>query len=328
MVEFLQDYQACLNQAVYYPVENAGVLKLTGRDFAAFVQRQTTNNVDQISAETGQVSVLTSPTGRILDMFFLFKPPDPAGSALTILPLPDRAASTARYLKSRIFFMDQVTLQDQSTSFWQVIIDGPQGANALHQAGCGDSLPLTDGVISTTLAGAPVTIIGWRGLAGHAFRLLASVESKGTIQSAFQEAHLLELSRDSQEILRIEAGLPGVNGELTEEYNPLEVGLPFAVSANKGCYTGQEVIARQVNYDKITRQLVGLYVENQVQAGSEVLAEDRPVGRITSSAQSPRLGALALAVLKRPYFEEGCHVQIMDGEKMIQARVSNLPFPL
>jgi tRNA-modifying protein YgfZ len=132
----------------------------------------------------------------------------------------------------------------------------------------------------------------------------------------------VELSDAEYEILRLEAGLPAAGHELTEEYTPLETGLEQLVSTSKGCYTGQEVLARQVNYDKVTRHLAGLRLKAEVPAGSSVTSEGKPAGIITSIAISPRLGPIALAVLRRPYHEPGTAVSV--GE--IKGTVEALPF--
>ena len=81
--------------------------------------------------------------------------------------------------------------------------------------------------------------------------------------------------------------------------------MEHAVSGNKGCYPGQEVIARQLTYDKVTQRLVGLRLDEPVAPGGRLLAEGKPVGVITSAAVSPRFGAIALGVVKRPHHEVG-----------------------
>jgi tRNA-modifying protein YgfZ len=109
---------------------------------------------------------------------------------------------------------------------------------------------------------------------------------------------------------------------LIEEFNPLEAGMGWVCADNKGCYTGQEIIARQVTYDKVTKTLTGLRTRQVVAVGSEVTVAGRNVGVVTSSALSPALNsAVALAVLKRPHNQPGTAVQI-EGE---EAEVLSLP---
>jgi folate-binding protein YgfZ len=111
---------------------------------------------------------------------------------------------------------------------------------------------------------------------------------------------------------------------LTGEYNPLEAGLAWACADNKGCYTGQEIIARQITYDKVMRTLVGLVAAHPLTPGAEVMAEGRSVGQVTSAAHSPGLDApIALAVVKRPANTPGTQVTVAMAEAaMSEAAVS------
>ncbi|RME81838.1 MAG: glycine cleavage system protein T, partial [Caldilineae bacterium] len=88
----------------------------------------------------------------------------------------------------------------------------------------------------------------------------------------------------------------------------------------------QEVIARQLTYDKVTRHLVGLRSAEEMAAGSEVRVGKQTIGMVTSAAFSPRLGHLALAYLKRPYHEPGTAVRVGQEEASVTATVSSLPF--
>jgi folate-binding protein YgfZ len=122
---------------------------------------------------------------------------------------------------------------------------------------------------------------------------------------------------------RIELGRPAVGAELVEEYNPLEAGLAWACADSKGCYTGQEIIARQITYDKVTRTLVGLRSAAPLAVGAEVMVEGRSMGVVTSAAYSPAVEApVALAIVKRPVNAPGATVTV-DG---VAASVIGLPF--
>jgi folate-binding protein YgfZ len=129
------------------------------------------------------------------------------------------------------------------------------------------------------------------------------------------------------DLLRIEAGLPLWGRELSEEVTPLETGLLPAISFNKGCYTGQEVIARQTNYDKVTRNLVGLELGNAApQTGARVLGPGRG-GFVASVAYSPALHkTIALAVVPRELAAPGTEVEIPQGDETLKATVRSLPF--
>jgi folate-binding protein YgfZ len=122
---------------------------------------------------------------------------------------------------------------------------------------------------------------------------------------------------------RVELGRPLPGRELTGDYSPLEAGLAWACADNKGCYTGQEIIARQITYDKVTKHLVGLSSTTLLTAGSVLQAEGRDAGVVTSAAYSPTLDkAIALAIVKRTYAAAGQQLRA-DG---VLAEVVDLPF--
>jgi folate-binding protein YgfZ len=117
--------------------------------------------------------------------------------------------------------------------------------------------------------------------------------------------------------------------ELTEEFTPLELGLEKYVSTSKGCYTGQEVIARQVNYDKVTKQLCGLKLNGTANIGDPVWSDGRKIGVVTSIGKSPRFGNIAKGVVKKPFNRSGTEVMAgIEYENSARAVCSNLPFSI
>jgi tRNA-modifying protein YgfZ len=314
-----------LNETVFYEQSLVGVVEACGHTRADFLQRQTTNDIRLLSSERVLPTVLTSPTGRILDVLYLVE--DQAGNepGIQALTLPGNAPATTSYLKSRIFFMDQVKVLDTSANYFQIDLTGPNVGQVLERLGF-HSIPET-GQLLTTQAGAGVLrLFRHDPQLGFGFRICAISELREWIRSSLFEAGVKELSHNNYEILRVEAGLPSIPHELSEEYTPLEVNLESAISDQKGCYTGQEVIARQMTYDKITRKLVGLFLGAEVSLRVQLYAEGKPVGVITSTVLSSRFGPIALSVIKRPYCQPGIELTIDGGENTISARVTQLPF--
>jgi folate-binding protein YgfZ len=251
------------------------------------------------------LTVLTSPAARILDVLYVFQDDQELGA----LTLPGGAAATSRYLKSRIFFMDKVEVVDQSEQCVRLLLVGPQ-ALRLAQALTGEtrlpanaiSLAHTAGFSAHLLVPEPFFLPGLALLvaASHLGQALDWLEAQGAVA----------LSPAAYHCLRVEAGLPEVGFELSEEYTPLEAGLSGAVADDKGCYTGQEIIARQVTYDKVTQQLCALRLAQPAQPGERLWAQGKLVGKVTSTAGSPRFGPLALGMVKRPYFAVGSALRV------------------
>jgi len=299
------DYKAALQGAAYFPQSQAGCLHLTGEDHLDFLQRQTSNDLRQLTEARSALTVLVSPTARILDVLRVL----PQGELLLALTLPGHAAATLSYLRRRIFFMDKVALADASAEVWQVDLEGPGAGQALVRLGF-QSAPVLDEIARVDLPRGWLAAIGQRGLAGLGFRLLAEASVRGELEDGLAAAGAVVLSPDSRHILRVEAGLPAAGAELSEEYTPLEAGMEHAVSGDKGCYPGQEVLARQVTYDKVTQRLVGLRLSEPAAPGVRLLAEGKPAGVVTSAAVSPRFGAIALGVVKRPHYEAGTRLEV------------------
>jgi len=317
----LTGYQAAITDAAFYLQPQAGFLKVEGADRVAFLQRQTTNDLKLLASMGCLTTILTSPNARILDVFRLID----EGDTLGIITLPGHAESTFRYLKSRIFFMDKVSVTNLSSEFVHIDLEGPGAARWLPEIGI-EQAPKLDEIVDGNLEGSPLRVLGQPGLSGAGYRLLISSLARTSLESALRAFGVAPLDADTYDVLRVEAGLPSARTELTEDYTPLEVGLGWAISDKKGCYTGQEVIARQITYDKVTQHLVGLRLSAAAQAGERVWAYGKPVGKVTSSARSPRFGEIALAVVKKPVNLPDTEVFVGSAQDLSSpATVSALP---
>jgi folate-binding protein YgfZ len=314
------EYNAALSGAAYFPLTEAGYMRIGGADRQIFMQRQTTNDVRLLSPGHALVTVLTSPTARILDVLTLVPEVDSIGA----ITLPGHAGDTFNYLRSRVFFMDKVTVEDASAGFLQLDLVGPGILSVLRNLG--STKPVEPGQAqSLEVAGSPVWAIQTAELG---FRLLVPADLVEPVIAALEETGAVRLSPETHTILRVESGRPGAGAELVEEYTPLETGLESSISDEKGCYTGQEVLARQVTYDKVTRHLAGLVLEGEVYPGDPVwsLEEERSAGTVTSVANSPRFGHIALAILRRPHHIPGNVLRVGGRENAIRASVTGLPF--
>lgn len=303
-------YRAALEGAAFYIFPQSGLIRLAGEDRMAFLQRQTTNDIRLLEPGQFLLTVLTSPMGRILDVLTMFE----QGETILLVPLPDRAEATARFLRSRIFFMDRVEISNDSQQMLQLNLIGPQAGDLLGklshsgEIATGQVVRLDDigGVKAQSWSCPPYFAMG--------YHLLLPAEDTSRLASALAQLGAESLSTREFHTLRIEAGLPGAESELNEEFTPLEVGLQAAVSTQKGCYTGQEVIARQITYDKVTQRLCPLEFESPTSQGQRLWSEDeRPAGVLTSYADSPRFGPIGLAVIKRPFDQPGIRLRVGDS---------------
>lgn len=306
------DYAALVEGAALLPRPAAGVLRLSDADRHDFLQRMTSNNIAILRPGQSAVTVLTSPTARVLYTFTVIARSDD----LLLLPAPGQSQALARHLRSQIFFMDKVKVADLGEQWTRLRVMGPHAPQTLATLGVEvSSLAANAAIIQDELV-----IVAQPHYEVPGYEVVLPTEKAASVSDALQSVGVRVISNEAFEARRVELGRPAAGIELIEEYNPLEAGLAWACAENKGCYTGQEIIARQITYDKVTKTLVGLRLDSAVTPGSEVLVEGRPVGTVTSTAHSPSLNApIALAIIKRPHNAPGTAVQVGESAATVVA---------
>ena len=313
-----REYTAICEGAAILPRADAAPLIVRGADRSDFLHRMTTNDINSLHPGQSMVTVLTTPTARIQFVFTVVCREDD----LLVLPSQGESQTLASHLRSQIFFMDQVEIVPLDAGRWRVV--GALAKNTLARYSylgerAGDGMWwVADGALfvqqdSYDLPG---------------YEMVAPAELAERIMDKLTRGGVLLSDTAAYEARRIELGRPAPGHELVEAYTPLEAGLAWACSDRKGCYTGQEIIARQVTYDKVTKGLTGLLCDDMVDAGEAVVVDGKPAGTVTSSAYSPSLGKqLALGVLQRPHNAPGTVVSVerVDGTA-VNATVTSLPF--
>lgn len=334
--DLLDAYGAANQSAAFCRIRDAGCLRISGEDRIDFLQRQTTNDLRILKTGIGLPSVLTSPNARILDVLYVYQDESltegamAAEQSIIAVTLPGRARLTEKFLQSRIFFMDKVSVQRLDDQYVQYELLGPEAEDVIKSLGA-DHAPHEDEMLALQVEGYTIHIFKTRGTIGLGYRLVVPASLAGDYSTTLKEAGVGELSAANFQRLLVENGVPGADYELTEAYTPLEVRLTTAVAENKGCYTGQEVITRQITYDKVNRHLAGVRFEGQVAPGQRLLAEGKFVGTIGSVALSPRFDWISLAVIKRPHHLPGVSLQVESpgpdtGSSLVCGIVTPLPF--
>jgi len=301
------EYHAAHAGAVAIWRNHEGRVRAVGRDRLDLLHRMSTN--DLLSLPAGQVrpTVLTTPIARIIDQLWVLN----RGETVLCLTSPGRATAVRRWLAGYIFYNDQVKFVDAGTELGQLGLYGPWAgtiAEALQPGAAG----LPENHFLDAAADAPTgeqLVLRTRPLAGDGFTIIAPVARLEALWSAALAAGAVPAGEDAYQLLRLEAGQPG-NPELTEDYIPLEANLWPAVDFHKGCYIGQEIIARMESRGKLARRLAGLRLAAPVAAGAEVRAAEgaAPAGTVTSAGELPGLGPVALAYLKTAQADVGTKV--------------------
>jgi folate-binding protein YgfZ len=302
-----------------------GRLVLTGRDRAALLHRMSTNVVEGLLPGQGVATVLTSPTARIVERLILYAQEE----RLLAITAPQNRTRVAQYLRGYIFWQDEVHIGDLSGELGMLTLFGPRAAETVRTAaGVTVSDLLHHFCRLGFIAGAEALVARADPIGGDAYNVLVPIERLAAAWDALIEAGARPAGLSTWETMRVEAGIPAYGQELTEKVTPLDAGLLADISFNKGCYTGQEVIARMYNYEKMPRGLYGLRLAYPLPSGKEaaVVADGKPAGEITSVAVSPSLGPIALAILRRALVSAGTQVTVQTADRNIAALVVELPF--
>jgi folate-binding protein YgfZ len=225
---------------------------------------------------------------------------------------------------------DDVAITDRSAGWARFAIEGPRARELLAAAAEGappDLLPEACAPIAIAGADALVAAFGWTG--EDALQLFVPVPSAGAASDALRSAGArLEAEWGdpaSLEVLRIEAGMPRAGSELDEDVLPAEARLlERAVSFTKGCYTGQEVVARMHSRARVGHLLVGisLAAEAPPPPGAALLHAGAKVGAVSSAARSPAAGVIALGFVRAAHAEPRTELSCQGAP----ARVVELPF--
>lgn len=307
-----------------FRLADRALLAVAGGDRVRWLDGMLTNDVSSLGpARSGCHAVALTRTGRVVaEVHVLWRPEE------LWLELEAAALAGSRSHLERFIIADDVTLRDRSDECDRLGLEGPAAPSVLASAAGRPVSPAPHACEDVSLGGFDLTVAayGWSG--EPAFQLLAPRGSGDALAAALlgagASAGLVEAGPEALEILRIEAGCPRHGCELDESVLPDEARLSDAVSSRKGCYTGQEVVARLRSRGHPSHLLVGLAVdgESPLPTGATVTIGGRAVGQVTSSCVSPSAGSIALGFLKRDHAAEKNRVWIGGQE----ARVTRLPF--
>jgi folate-binding protein YgfZ len=225
---------------------------------------------------------------------------------------------------------DDVALSDESSAWRRFALEGPAAPALLARVARAPVAIAPDSGVELRIAGATVVACAWGWSGEAAYQIFAPAAEADAVARAFAEAGGADLEAGDAEVLevlRIEAGTPRQGAELGPDVLPAETGLVGrAVSLSKGCYTGQEIVARMESRGAASQRLVGLHFDapdaGDPPRGALVCRADQVIGSVTSACHSALAGAIALAYVRRAHAETGSEVEVSGA----RARVASLPF--
>jgi len=292
-------------------------VSLSGPDAAEFLQGQVTNDVEAVEPGTGRYSLLLDRKGHIRAEMTVIRTGD---ETYWLLTAPESGPALEGHLQT---YSVGHRVEVESRPVTAISIVGP----ACHE------------VIGTTPLGEyrsrPVTLAGQELLAIDTYLgldlLPADLDSTeyhpGALVDGLLSAGAGPVTGEAVEIVRVERGRPRFGAEIDETNMPAEAGVvDRAVSFEKGCYIGQEPVARLHYKGRPNRHLRGLRFERPVCRGATVRSPERELGNVGSAVVSPAHGPIGLAILRREA-GIGDEVTVGDDEERVSATVVDLPFP-
>ncbi|MDQ6836218.1 MAG: folate-binding protein [Actinomycetota bacterium] len=306
-----QEYDAVTGGCGLFDRSERGKLALNGAQAKTFLQGQVSNDVEGLQAGRGCYAAFLTPKGKMLgDLRIL-------DTGEELLLDTERLSLQALFNMIRRFSIGyDAELHKRTLQTGLLSLIGPGAQNVL-----GPDPPHGEhSHLATEVAGVPARAV----VTDAGFDLLCAAQDTGALAEGLQAAGAEPVTETVVECLRVEGGRPRYGIDLDETVIPQEADLnQRAVSFTKGCYVGQETVARLYYRGKPNRQLRGLRLASAAESGAEIEFGGRTVGRLGSVAQSPALGTLGLALVRR---EAPPGSQVTVGPDQVKGVVVELPF--
>jgi tRNA-modifying protein YgfZ len=288
-----------------------GKLSVTGPDAAEYLQGQLTNDVEALEVGDGQYAALLDRKGHMQGDMRVLRP-----GAEEIWADTEAVAIAAVSKHLQMYSIGrEVKVEEVSGARAILSLIGPRsveiaGIAALPENACE----------LTTVAGIECLAAG----TAAGIDLIVDAGEAERLRGVLLEAGAAAVSPEAAEIVRVESGTPRFGAEMGTATMPAEAGIvERAVSFTKGCYIGQETVARLHYKGKPNRHLRGLRLSAPAAPGSALALGEKEVGRLGGAVVSPAFGPIGLAILRREA-EPGTELAV--GEDGVTARVVDLPF--
>ena len=325
MKEMMSDYMAVREGgAGLIELSSArGRIRVSGSEATMFLNGLITNDIKSLAENRWMLAAFPTVQGRLIGAVRVVRGKGPA------FLIDTEAASHEAVLKNvaRFTLAGDFHVSDVTAETALMSVQGKRAGEVVEKV-FGKSfaeLP-RNGVAETEWQNAPVTIIRATHTAEDGFDLIVDAAHSAQLRQALTDAGAQTVGDDALETLRIEAGIARYGSDMDETTVLPETNLDDAVSYTKGCYVGQEIIVRIKHRGHVAKKLTGLRFETdqRIEPGTIIRsADNNEVGRVTSSAISPKVGSIGLGYVRYEYLAEGTSVVTENG---INATVTELPF--
>lgn len=299
-----------------------GIIAITGDDRHRFLHNQTTNEIEKLKSGSGCDTIFVNSTGRNIDLTTVYVQED----RLLLLVYPEQEQFLINWMDRYIFPFDKVKLQNLSAEYAIFSLMGEKSKELLSEwvdqsllnaPEFSHQIIDLEGIELILTVGCNLKITG--------YNLIIPRNQAGEIWQKLVTKNLILMGSKAYEDLRILQGKPKPKTELTEEFNPLESGLWEAISFNKGCYIGQETIARLNTYQGIKQKLWGIKLKQPINPEIEQIItnlEGEKIGKLTSYTETES-DFLGLGYIRT---KAGCDIGLKVKIGEVEGEITNLPF--
>jgi folate-binding protein YgfZ len=329
--ELENEIDSLYNGAALRNISHQGIIELKGKDALDLIHRIGTNSINGLPKEGLRNTIFTSEKGRIIGLVSLLNFED-------YQILVSSRANKQKVISwiNKYIITDDVEVNDANTKYNLLELSGPQ-ADSFATLICGNVVNDIKSDSFKIVHTENMLFFLIRQTAernNNKFWFLADFDNtRRLINYMLENKGIFNFNlvgEEAYESYRIEQGIPEAPNELNDDYNPHETGLVKLIDFDKGCYIGQEVIARLQTYDKVQKKLTGVKFNEPIESGKQFYLFDKSgneAGKITSTYTSLKLKEnIGLAFVRNFYMENGNILTAKADGKSIDVEIHSLPF--
>ena len=294
-----------------------GIIKADGQEVLDLIHRLSTNGCLNLQAQMGKQTILTNEKGRIIDVITVINRIDHS----LILTSPGNEQQVISWLKKYII-MENIRFTIMTNDVEMVTIHGPESLDFVSQFIGGDLLTLP---MHSAISKSHTNRFAIRSMPIHELQfLIIDQKDNGLLDYFSSQKDIPELYSNDWNRERILAGQGIYSHEWSDAYNPLEAGLLHLIDFKKGCYIGQEVIARLDSYNKVNKRLMGISSQSHFEEHDLIYVDDEQIGVITSIFSLENM-TIALGYVRSEHSYDETNIQIQHQGKSVDAILHVLP---
>ena len=294
-----------------------GILQADGQEVLDLIHRLSTNGCLNLQSQMGKQTILTNEKGRIIDVITVINRIDHT----LILTSPGNEQQVISWLKKYII-MENIRFTIMINDVEMVTIHGPESLDFVSQFIGGDLLTLP---MHSAISKSDSNRFAIRSMPIHELQfLIIDQKENGLLDYFSSQKDIPELFSNDWNRERILAGQGIYSHEWSDAYNPLEAGLLHLIDFKKGCYIGQEVIARLDSYNKVNKRLMGISSQSHFEEHDLIYVEDEQIGVITSISSLEDM-TIALGYVRSEHSYDETNIKIQHQGKSVDAVLHVLP---